>query len=46
MGGQQVYEWSVAHPETVERAAVIAATARISLHQRVFVETLIEAVTS
>ena len=33
-------------PEMVERAAVIAATARISLHQRVFVDTLIEAVTS
>jgi homoserine O-acetyltransferase/O-succinyltransferase len=30
----------------VERAAVIAATARISLHQQVFVETLQEAITS
>lgn len=46
MGGQQVYEWAVAHPQMVERAAVIAATARISLHQRVFVETLKEAITS
>lgn len=46
MGGQQVYEWAVAHPQTVERAAPIAATARISLHQRVFVETLKEAITS
>ena len=46
MGGQQVYEWAVAHPAMVARAAVIAATARISLHQRVFVEALIEAVTS
>jgi homoserine O-acetyltransferase/O-succinyltransferase len=46
MGGQQVYEWAVAHPPMVERAAVIAATARISLHQRVFVETLKEAITS
>ncbi len=46
MGGQQVYEWAVAHPEAVERAAVLAATARISLHQRVFVATLIEAITS
>jgi homoserine O-acetyltransferase len=46
MGGQQVYEWAVAFPSGVERAAVIAATARISLHQRVFVETLIEAITS
>ncbi len=46
MGGQQVYEWAVAHPEMVKRAAIIAATARISLHQRVFVETLKEAITS
>ena len=46
MGGQQVYEWAVAYPTMVERAAIIAATARISLHQRVFVETLIEAITS
>lgn len=46
MGGQQVYEWAVRYPEMVERAAPIAATARISLHQRVFVETLKEAITS
>lgn len=46
MGGQQVYEWAVAHPAMVERAAPIAATARISLHQRIFVETLREAITS
>jgi homoserine O-acetyltransferase/O-succinyltransferase len=46
MGGQQVYEWAVANPEMVERAGVIAATARISLHQRIFVDTLIEAITS
>jgi homoserine O-acetyltransferase/O-succinyltransferase len=46
MGGQQVYDWAVRHPDMVERAAVIAATARISFHQQVFVETLIEAVTS
>jgi homoserine O-acetyltransferase/O-succinyltransferase len=46
MGGQQVYEWAVTQPITVERAAPIASTARISLHQQVFVETLIEALTS
>lgn len=46
MGGQQVYEWSVAHPDMVERAAPIAATAQISLHQKVFVQSLEEAVTS
>ena len=46
MGGQQVYEWAVAFPGAIERAAIIAATARISLHQQVFVETLTEAITS
>ena len=46
MGGQQVYEWAVAFPAMVERAAPIAATARISLHQRVFVESLKQALTS
>jgi homoserine O-acetyltransferase/O-succinyltransferase len=46
MGGQQVYEWAVRHPQMVARAAVIAATAQISLHQTVFVDTLIEAITS
>jgi homoserine O-acetyltransferase/O-succinyltransferase len=46
MGGQQVYEWAVTSPDMVERAAPIAATARISLHQKVFVDTLIDAITS
>ncbi|MBV2186780.1 MAG: alpha/beta fold hydrolase [Rhizobium sp.] len=46
MGGQQVYEWAVVHPDMVARAAPIAATARISLHQKVFVQTLEEAIMS
>lgn len=46
MGGQQVYEWAVAYPQMVERAAPIAATARISLHQQIFIETLREAIIS
>ena len=46
MGGQQVYEWAVVHPEMVARAAPIAATARVSMHQKVFVQTLEEAITS
>ena len=46
MGEQRAYEWAVAHPGIVERVASIAVTARIPLHQRVFVETLIEAITS
>ncbi|MEM6460906.1 MAG: alpha/beta fold hydrolase [Pseudomonadota bacterium] len=46
MGGQQVYEWSIVHADMVERAAPIAATARISLHQKVFVQSLEEAIKS
>ena len=46
MGGQQVYEWAVMHPDMVARAAPIAATARISLHQKVFVQALEEAIMS
>ncbi len=46
MGGQQVYEWIVRHPHKVARAAAIACTARISLHQTVFIDTLTEAITS
>ncbi|OCP23586.1 MULTISPECIES: alpha/beta fold hydrolase [unclassified Ensifer] len=46
MGGQQVYEWAIRYPEMVKRAAPIAATARISLHQVNFTETLQDALTS
>jgi homoserine O-acetyltransferase/O-succinyltransferase len=46
MGGQQVYDWAVRFPDMVARAGIIAATAQISLHQRVLIDTLIEAVTS
>lgn len=46
MGGQQVYDWAVRYPDMVRRAAPIAATARISLHQINFTETLQEALTA
>lgn len=46
MGGQQAYEWAVRYPEMVKRVAPIAATARISLHQINFTETLQEAIMS
>ncbi len=46
MGGQQVYEWSVVHSDMVKRAAPIAATARISLHQQIFVQCLEDAIKS
>ena len=45
MGGQQVYEWSVRYPDMVERAAPLTATAKISLHQELFTETLQQVLT-
>lgn len=38
MGGQQAYEWAVRHPEMVPRAAVFAATARTSAHNKLFID--------
>jgi homoserine O-acetyltransferase/O-succinyltransferase len=46
MGAQQTYEWAVRYPDMVERAAPIAGTARNTLHDFLFAETLIEAITS
>lgn len=46
MGGMQTYEWAIRFPDMVKRAAVIAATAKTSLHQINFTETLQEALTS
>lgn len=46
MGAQQTYEWAIRYPDKVRRAAPIAGTARSSAHTRLFVETLIEAITS
>ena len=46
MGAQQTYEWAVRYPELVRRAAPIAGTAKNSLHDFLFTETLVEAITS
>jgi homoserine O-acetyltransferase len=46
MGAQQTYEWAVRYPDMVKRAAPIAGTARNTLHDFVFTETLVEAITS
>lgn len=46
MGAQQTYEWAVRYPEMVRRAAPIAGTAKNSLHDFLFTETLVEAITS
>ncbi|ANB75267.1 hypothetical protein AYM40_23000 [Paraburkholderia phytofirmans OLGA172] len=44
MAAQQTYEWAVSYPEMVLRAALIAGTAKITEHDFLFVETLVEAI--
>ena len=46
MGAQQTYEWAVRYPDMVKRAAPIAGTARNTVHDFLFTETLIDAITS
>jgi homoserine O-acetyltransferase len=46
MGAQQAYEWAVRYPDMVKRAAPIAGTARNTLHDFLFTETLVDAITS
>ena len=46
MGAQQTYEWAVRYPDMVKRAAPIAGTARNTIHDFLFTETLVEAITS
>ena len=46
MGAQQVYEWAVAYPDMVLRAAPIAGTAQNTPHDFLFTQSLMDAVTS
>lgn len=46
MGAQQTYEWAVRYPDMVRRAAPIAGTARNTMHDFLFTETLVDAITS
>jgi homoserine O-acetyltransferase len=46
MGAQQTYEWAVRYPDMVQRAAPIAGTAKNTIHDCLFTETLVEAITS
>jgi homoserine O-acetyltransferase/O-succinyltransferase len=46
MGAQQTYEWAIRFPSFVKRAAPIAGTAKGTAHNRLLVETFIEAITS
>jgi homoserine O-acetyltransferase len=46
MGAQQTYEWAVRYPDMVKRAAPIAGTAKNTVHDFLFTETLVEAIIS
>lgn len=46
MGAQQTYEWAVRYPDMVRRAAPIAGTAKNTIHDFLFTETLVDAITS
>lgn len=46
MGAQQTWEWAVRYPDMVARAAPIAGTAKNTLHDVLYAETLVEAITS
>ena len=46
MGAQQTYEWAVRYPDMVKRAAPIAGTAKNTVHDFLFTETLVDAMTS
>src|SRR5271170_5038186 len=46
MGAQQTYEWAVRYPDMVKRAAPVAGTAKNTIHDSLFTETLVDAITS
>jgi homoserine O-acetyltransferase len=46
MGAQQTYEWVIRYPDMVKRAAPVAGTAKNTVHDCLFTETLVEAITS
>lgn len=46
MGAQQTYDWAARFPDAVKRAAPIAGLAKGTPHNRLLVETFIEAITS
>jgi homoserine O-acetyltransferase/O-succinyltransferase len=46
MGAQQTYEWAVRYPDMVKRAAPIAGTAKNTVHDFLFTETLVDVITS
>lgn len=46
MGAQQAYHWGALFPERVERIAALCGTAKTTVHNRVFLESLRSALTA
>lgn len=46
MGAQQSYEWAVRYPDIVKRAAPIAGTAKVTPHNTIFTQAIIDSITS
>jgi homoserine O-acetyltransferase/O-succinyltransferase len=46
MGGQQAVQWAVTHPALVESAVVIVGGARTTLHGKLFVRSMMDALMS
>lgn len=46
MGAQQSYEWAVRYPDMVKRAAPIAGAAKVTPHNAIFTQAIIDSITS
>lgn len=46
MGAQQTYEWAIRYPDMVKRAAPIAGTAKVTTHNFLFTQLMIDSITS
>jgi homoserine O-acetyltransferase len=46
MGAGQTYQWAVSHPEMVQRAAPFCGSSKTAPHNKVFLESLIAALTA
>jgi len=46
MGAQQTYEWAIRYPDMVKRAAPIAGTAKVTPHNFLFTQLMIDSITS
>ncbi len=46
MGAQQTYEWAIRYPDMVKRAAPIAGTAKVTPHNFLFTQAMMDSISS